>query len=410
MKRTRRLLLCLVGLCGLLTGARAQWIPLSPMIAATDTVSSVHMIRSSGGKLFICTDKGLFVSYDDGDTWINLTYGKANTGERRILSIYYDSFVDKLYAGGDSAVFASTDNGATWSLTAVKSVNRVNDISKAGFNVIVSYGIPGYPSGGIYYSEDDMSTYKEATIPSAPVFGFETGGAMAFAGSRDGAYVSTDYGLTWTLSGSGHPGGARYGPLVRHHGSIYAGDINGHGLWRSSDEGNTWKEVNSTVFKNFCQVLDMVSGNKAIVLIAEGACNVDGPVKLSADSGKTWINPPGLPLGLYSRLGRNTTGDCFYIFEQNTRILYRNCNPKLDVAHTAAALTGIYPNPVTTLLHVEGWRNAEARLIDINGKEVYRREFREEEIQLDMSGLQPGAYFLVLQSGASRVTRTVIRQ
>lgn len=412
MKKYKHVYLA-VALSGLLAHpASAQWTPLAPLVTSTnDTASVVSMVRGFDSRLFACTDKGLFMSYDNGDNWTDLTYTKAVVAGKPITSFYYDEHEDRLYAGGENAVYASSDNGVTWPLTAITSIVRANDIGKIGFNIIVSYGIPGSPSGGVYYSDDNLATYKSATIPGLPKFGLLTDGPYAYAAGTDGAFITTDMGATWSLSGTGHPSGARYYRLLRQNSNIFAGDINGHGLVKSPD-GSLWTNVNPAVFSGFCQVYDIVANPDIIIAAVNGACNTDGPLKASQDGGASWHSlMDGLPLGIYNRLGKNNAGDCFYTFNTDEKRLYRNCSAVGIKDNTLdAAAIAITPNPATDDITISGTRTANVRIYDVQGRSLYEHQFNNELIRIPVRNFVNGVYFVTLQQQQQRITKTIVKQ
>lgn len=74
----------------------------------------------------------------------------------------------------------------------------------------------------------------------------------------------------------------------------------------------------------------------------------------------------------------------------------------------------MYPNPVSTQLNIipqndfvlEG---KYCSIYNIQGKKVYEQKFRSQKIQLDLSFLTPGVYFLKLEDGAEKKMFRIIK-
>jgi len=73
--------------------------------------------------------------------------------------------------------------------------------------------------------------------------------------------------------------------------------------------------------------------------------------------------------------------------------------------------TVVYPNPANTIVNVrlpEGISGAAIRLLDAMGRVVRSETFSEENIQLNISGLPMGIYFLNIDYGRFKVTKKLI--
>ncbi len=73
----------------------------------------------------------------------------------------------------------------------------------------------------------------------------------------------------------------------------------------------------------------------------------------------------------------------------------------------------VYPNPTTYRIHVESADATETsmvRLLDFNGRELRVLQMVEGFVQLDMSTLQVGTYFISIENEERVVTKKVIKQ
>ncbi len=375
-----------------------QWDSLPRLITGTDTAEYVYHIRGIGSTVYYCTDKGLFASTDNGDSWSNVTFAKANTAGKEIRSVYYDNTDSKLYAGGDSALFVSSDNGNSWTV-AYPVGDRVNDIIRSGNRMLVAFGAFG--SGGVLYSTDGWAT-ANAGSDSLPKDCFYIDGTNTLLGGSKGVYKSTDNGTTWTLSGTGFPASCRFFSMVEMGGSYYAGDVYGSGLFISSDNGATWSNRDSVVFHGFCQVFSVVKYNSSLVLSIDGACNNSDPLKSSTD-GMTWNSYLfNLTPAYYSMLGTNAPGSCLFTFYRNRRMPFRLCSSTgiNDVGATEAMIS---PNPAhgTLTIHTGEARTATIRIINTTGQVVGELTANNGMAQPDVSGLAAGVYIVQIKGTES---------
>jgi photosystem II stability/assembly factor-like uncharacterized protein len=376
--------------------AFSQWAALPRLVVGSDTASQVTRIKSYYNKVYVCSNRGLFVSTDNGNTWSNLTYASSITQGKAIRTVHADSSAGRLYAGSDSAVFVSTDNGTSWNATPLTGLGKVNDIDQSANTIVVSYGV--FPNGGVYYSTNGLMTANPATADNHAYFDFLADAGVIYLAGNGGVYKSTDNGLTWTISGTGFPVGAsNLYSLTKSGTSLFAGNIGGNGLFKSADNGATWTEVDTNVFKGFCQVFDVVSANGTILTTMDGACNSSDPIKASTDDGATWaMYMTGLTPGFYPVLGRNTSGSCFFAFKNNDRTPYRICNPAGINEASTDIIAGIYPNPAKDQVTVSLAKASsfELRINNISGQLIHQQLVANtNKVTVDLADIANGIYF-----------------
>jgi photosystem II stability/assembly factor-like uncharacterized protein len=397
MKKELFLFSIISALC--ISSLHAQWTQIAYITSGTDTARSVYQIKGVGNSLYTCTDKGLFVSADNGDSWTSLTYTKTNTANRAIRSVYSDSASGKLYAGGDSTLFVSSDNGGTWSATALTGV----DISHIGSKLLASVG--AFSRGGVYYSTSGFSTFTQAT-DTMPKGDFLIDGSNTFVAGKNGIYKSTDNGDTWTVAGTGYPASCKFLTLVRSGTTYYAGDLFGSGLYISSDNGATWANRDSATFHDFCQVFSTTEANGTILCTVDGACNGNEPLKASIDNGATF---PGFMSGLspayFSIVGRNASGSCFFTFSSNSHQLFRICTLTGIPDEQTTSDMWLSPNPAHAALtvHITDNQPSHISIISITGQIVYESNSPGTgKSQVDVSTLPAGVYMVEVKSQSSR--------
>jgi photosystem II stability/assembly factor-like uncharacterized protein len=192
----------------------------------------VYSLYTNGDKNYSGTDKGLFVSTDNGNNWSNLTnsaftgsvysFVKANNGQIFIgtnFGLYASSDIgltwvptslygmpilflaksnnNSLYAVSDKgAVYSSSDNGTSWNYTGLTRDDiQAIEVNDAGNIFLGLYG-------GIMRSIDSGATWNFYPVSSSYVYSITFNAAQdVFAGTYNGVYQSRNNGSSWTFVG-----------------------------------------------------------------------------------------------------------------------------------------------------------------------------------------------------------------
>jgi photosystem II stability/assembly factor-like uncharacterized protein len=223
-------------------------------------------------------DSAVFRSTDGGATWTPT--GSELTG--RVTALARTS-QRSLIAGTTTGFFRSIDNGASW---------RFHGVAPAALHVIaadpdglVVAGIPG-----AWVAVDSGRTWAPILIGSSPsnqmpgsegFFGralFVTRPGRVYAGGQAGVVFSTDRGSTWKGSGLQRDTFA-FAELA--DGTLLAATFH-NGIFRSADQGETWIE-HSTGLTEFTAIgLSTLSSGSVVAATLHQTF-------LSADSGLTWV-------------------------------------------------------------------------------------------------------------------------
>ena len=206
---------------------------------------------------------GLWVSYDDGQSWQTFTDELTNLGISDLAidptnpNIMYLATGDR--DGADTysyGLLKSTDGGLTWGTTGLSfnvsqnyRIGRVN-IDPDNTDIIIAA-----TNGGVYRSTDAGNTFTLEQIGS--FYGLHIGnGDTAYAttsGSSPKVYRSVDAGDTWQQLSNGLPtSGKSRCELAASNtpGTLYVvyGDSNNGygGVYRSKNGGNSWTQMSST--------------------------------------------------------------------------------------------------------------------------------------------------------------------
>jgi photosystem II stability/assembly factor-like uncharacterized protein len=218
-------------------------------------------------------------TYQDGiykSTDLGLSWRKTSVSYSSVFSLFIDS-EDRIYAGADSAIIRSTDNGISWKYTRIeKATFRSIQMSRSG--VLFA----GAWNEGLFISTDkgrSWSTRNQSLPrPDIDALTFDSTANLYAGISGTGLYRSVDDGQSWTRIGFTNESVLSLlvtrsntlviGSLLGIHfstdaaasfepknvglmntyptvlvstttGSVFT-TLNGRGLYRSTDNGNSW--------------------------------------------------------------------------------------------------------------------------------------------------------------------------
>ncbi len=188
----------------------SDWVSLMSNLQATDvniTSISDADIDQQSGKIFICTDDGVFTSTDDGGHW-NLTDAPAN------MKISIDS--SEVVIVGFKGVYLSKDDGTEW--------NKISNGPK--ISSIYQTSMPSTATGSVIYAVGKDNSFSTQNV----------------------LFKTTNEGNTWSklqLPNGVSPTVVRANPLNPDEvyvgcGQFFTGNL---GLYKSNDGGVNWKQI-----------------------------------------------------------------------------------------------------------------------------------------------------------------------
>jgi photosystem II stability/assembly factor-like uncharacterized protein len=202
-----------------------------------------------------------------------------------------------LTVGFAATALAQTDfwepvNGPLAGQVLALTVDR-NDVILAGTNI------------GVARSVDDGDSW-EADLPGRAVFAFAINDAgHIFAGTIGrGVYRSTDQGETWSEVNNGLTNTLVLALIINSDQHLFAGTYFG-GVFRSTDNGDTWEPVNDGLTESFVPKLVLDSAGHLFAA-------TDAGVFRSTDNGDSWsLSNTGLPPGRVLALAVNAADQIF---------------------------------------------------------------------------------------------------
>lgn len=238
---------------------------------------NVTSVFANGSNLFAGTDSGVYLSTNQGANWT-----PRNTG-MPVGSIWcFAANGSLLFAGGGQGVFSSTNDGSTWTASSNGFPTRSWEIYALSF---VGSDLLAGTYGGIFRSTNNGLNWEASNgglSQLTKVDAFQENGTRLFAGGWVGLIASTDQGRNWAPSDSGLTGSyMSVTSFATIDSDIFAG-LYTRGVYISTDNGNFWSPAKNGM-TNLGVTSLAVSGTQIF------AGTVDG-VFVSTDNGSSWTS------------------------------------------------------------------------------------------------------------------------
>jgi ligand-binding sensor domain-containing protein len=346
-------------------------------------IGSIFCFAKDSSYLYAGTDSGVFRSSNNGLTWITYSNIISKLSIRNI-SVYSTT----IYAATYSDIYMSSDSCANW--------KRLN----APPNRPVIYGLARMDSSLFTATDVGMflltnnGTWKpiNAGLTDINTRKLTTFKNTLIVGTPSGPYISTDQGTTWSLRNkglglpnvialevyfsdnlglswvSGTSPGYEILSISFRPDRIYAGTSNG--LFYSFDAGMHWALTDSVSYKNTIYAV-ITKGHSIVAASSLG-------LRYSLDDGDTWA---------YSDQGAKEIFDPIHEFI-------------------------VYPNPTKEIINIhfiDESLPSSFRLINLEGQEIkVAQTYAGAEMVLNLNAITKGMYILIVQSGTQTFTRKIL--
>jgi ligand-binding sensor domain-containing protein len=280
---------------------------------ATDLMNSDvrSLAVNLSGDIFAGTGgDGVFRSTNNGDSWTAVNTDLTNLNVQALVINSNGS----IFAGTSAGIFRSTNNGNNWA--AVDSGLTNTDIQALAINLNEDI-FAGTRGDGVFRSTDNgdrwTATGLTRTNLIVQALAIDSATQHIFAGTFiDGVFRSIDNGDNWTALNNGLTGSINI-LATKTNGHIFAG-TSGYGVFRSTNDGDKWTAVNAGLTNTFVNAFAVDPSTRDIFAsITTGSGTTDG-IYRSTDNGETWIISLSLQhafaAGFFS-LAINSGGDIF---------------------------------------------------------------------------------------------------
>ncbi|MDX1462145.1 MAG: T9SS type A sorting domain-containing protein, partial [Marinirhabdus sp.] len=287
-------------------------------------------------------------------------------------------------------------------------------IQKGSTNLAAAVGNITSTTGGVLYSNDGFATVQQATgLPTAQMYDLLYYEETFFLAGDAAMYSSTDDGVSWAVKGTGHPTNGSYIKTVSQSGNLFGADINGKGLFKSSDLGETWALTDPGTFMDFCQIFDIAAGGGYLFAVVDGVnCSPENiAIRYSSDSGVTWNSGLfNIPQAFYDELGVTADGSCFFVYAVFEQKLYSSCDLPLGIPDLATTSLQVYPNPTDGIITIKGAVTDQIKVHDVTGSLLKIQHTTSEITVIDLSDASAGVYFVSVETGGGKETIKVVKK
>jgi photosystem II stability/assembly factor-like uncharacterized protein len=379
---------------------------------------NVSAFAVSDSNLFAAAPGGVYKSTNDHTKWEKVNNGLTNTNVTALIASG-----TRLIAGTNGGgIFYSDNNGANWQ--AIKDGLKDSEVIALGIcdSIIYASTVHSWPSqkGSIYRSFDGGINWQVAdTSLDVIAYHFASKGSTIFAGANIGegggiVMRSTDNGSNWSMVFGGSIYSGSNG-LVVLDSTIFEGisGIHSRGLFRSDDDGTTWRRIN-TGFANENILSLAVNGPNLYA-----ATYYDG-VYVSSNKGDNWTSI-GLP-GFYVTALATDNKTLFVatnmgVWQLPLSQIFASVDKLPSGPNSNISLEQNYPNPfsqsTTIKFRVPQSSFVSVKVYDFQGKEVATLVNEERapgayEVRFDANGMSKGVYYCCLRVGDSVQTKKLL--
>lgn len=279
---------------------------------------------------------GQYVLVNGSATYISSNYGNNwfTASGPTTIGFYLGGAVSAtgqyMYSGDyNGAAYISSSYGQYWK-TSPTGLSAVGGYASGQFSNTGQYVAVGNRNGGPWLSTNFGNSFTQLNSFNADTYygaGISATGQYIIFGGTNNTYISSNYGVNWTINPTGNTGG-------------YFVSISGNGQYMlsSKEAGNTNTVVSSNYGKSFTQTtvvpsfaisVNFVSYTGQFMMAAVGNNN-SGPIYFSSSYGVDWVQNPGTGLAAsnnYRGLSMSANAQYMLVAPQSGGNIYFARNP-----------------------------------------------------------------------------------
>ena len=293
------IILALLLSSGIMYSQTIFWEPASPVLSTDLRKDFKHveaLAVANNGDVWAGTVEGIYLSTDNGSTWVQKNnglpivdfYSGASTYkliDGRISSLAINPVNGSIFFGQwNGNVYRSTDNGDTW----IPVIDVVLNLPVPGTLIV-----PDGPKTTLF-SPSGVIKAGDFLVDEATSIVFTPSGEIYVAIVNGGIFYSSDNGDTWickSISNTIVPAWLALGPDGTLYGSRRFHSKEYGGLFRSTDGGANWVKISDYEMLHTSNLvfsadgsMFMATGDAMIFMVPQ----INGVLLKSTDKGITW--------------------------------------------------------------------------------------------------------------------------
>ncbi len=195
----------------------------------------------------------------------------------------------EIFAGTEHGLYLSTDGAKTWKRNqAIDPEFKITALQKYDYRYIA-----GTNAGGIYCSSDDALAWKKMDAFDS-ILCIAVNDSFILAGNTKGIQFCGTYDSVWTWVNYSFPQNGILS-VATHDSIVFAGGYHS-GIFRSSDYGKTWQQIDTSMFPASITTSIVISGDTVIASSA-----ISGLYR-STDNGIHWDKLTGITADRFDAL------------------------------------------------------------------------------------------------------------
>jgi len=378
------------------SGVFAQWSHTS-----CNDLDRITALGTKGDTVFAATYERFYISSDQGETWNDLWNGLPYFA----YCFDFPSDGPRIYAGSKKGVYISYNNGDTFVLQNNGYTGfTVKSIVKYGTSILVGNMDIGLNTEVLFQSQNQGQSWQCISTSMDPdiedVYCLAAKGSMILAGTRLGVFISNNQGITWTPKNTGLDLREVLALAVRGD-QIFCGTPDG--LFESDNDGETWTLCTNGLTGNECITsLEVVNGH------VFAGCFYGAGVKLLRSFETSWTD---ISTGLNSMQILNLSANDQYIFAGTDALpgFYTGGVFRQELAAlvgieedgSSANSIQVIPNPMNNTITIQlpdDLQTGVFTLCNAAGQTILKSDIQNNITLLDVSRLRKGIYFWELKN------------